>query len=147
MRGPMVPYYSGVLTCLPKLWMALNTEILCMLFKFDWYVLSRCLCSKPVVDIWRLFGVFGREVACLWMEALSYCFYSSPTDTGWTFGFSQTWSLRMPRWSGLSGNAVYDFSLNNKVLDNRAIWGKKCSLSLRGCLYLCWKLLKKILFF
>lgn len=103
--------------------------------------------SKPVVDIWRLFGVFGREVACLWMEALSYCFYSSPTDTGWTFGFSQTWSLRMPRWSGLSGNAVYDFSLNNKVLDNRAIWGKKCSLSLRGCLYLCWKLLKKILFF
>lgn len=41
------------------------------------------------------------------------------------------------------GNAVYDFSLNNKVLDNRAICGKKCSLSLRGCLYLCWKLLKK----
>lgn len=53
----------------------------------------------------------------------------------------------MLRWSGFSGNVVYDFFLNNKVFDNRVIWGKKCSLFLRGCLYFCWKLLKKILFF
>lgn len=75
-------FLSRSSTCLPNLWMALNTEMLCMLFRFDRYVLSCCLCSKRTVDIWRLFGVFGREVVCLWMEALSYCFYSSPTDTG-----------------------------------------------------------------